>query len=277
MSLGLSDNLIKRIISALALLPFVLGLIYLGGWWFFALLAVGGAFMVFEFGQMTGVSSRASLVVASVIALMLAATVTAIDVPPAIVATLLFVGPVPILVMPPSKLAEQAVDPVKVSNNAMVGSAYVSLAVTSLAWLRTLDADGLLVIWVFFAVWAMDVGGYFAGKGIGGPKLAPKLSPKKTWAGLIGGVVLAALVSAAISWLFGLWTPLMLALAGGVVAVVSQMGDLYESAIKRHMHVKDSGQLIPGHGGILDRVDGLIFAAPFVAFVLALSQLLGAG
>lgn len=151
---------------------------------------------------------------------------------------------------------------------SLVGAVYLFIALFSIALLRMQDGHGLLVFWVFISVWAMDVGGYFAGKSIGGPKLAPKVSPKKTWAGLIGGMLLAAIVSAVISWAFGWGDIYILSFAGFALAFIAQVGDLYESAIKRHFGVKDSGALIPGHGGILDRVDGLVFAAPVAVIAL---------
>ena len=144
---------------------------------------------------------------------------------------------------------------------ALVGGFYVVLPCFALLWLREGQAAGrTIVIWILLAVWATDIGAYFAGRSIGGPKLAPRVSPNKTWAGLIGGMAAAGLVSAAVAYATGLTTQAGLALAGVVLAVVAQAGDLAESAWKRHFGVKDSGSLIPGHGGILDRVDGLLFA-----------------
>lgn len=123
------------------------------------------------------------------------------------------------------------------------------------------------VIYLLLVVWATDIGGYVAGRLIGGPKLAPKISPNKTWAGLVGGVTLAVLVG----YLFALFNqasdPWASWLMSAILAVVEQAGDLFESAIKRRYGVKDSGTLIPGHGGVLDRIDGLIFAAIFLAIL----------
>jgi len=275
MPLGLSDNLFKRIVSALTLLPLVLGLVYMGGWWFFALLAVGGLLMFKEWCQLTNCFNNSSFVLGAIAILIFPAIVTIFgsdgrfDIG---LVTLLFVLSAGLVTTPPHKIAAQVSSP-KSKNNMSVGIAYVGMALTSLAWLRTQDNHGLIVIWTFFTVWAMDVGGYFAGKGIGGPKLAPKLSPKKTWAGLIGGMVLAAGVSIAISIIFDLGDPLLMPFAGALIAVVAQLGDLYESAVKRSLNAKDSGNLIPGHGGILDRVDGLVFAAPIVAFAMAVPSL----
>jgi phosphatidate cytidylyltransferase len=127
-------------------------------------------------------------------------------------------------------------------------------------------------------VWATDTAAYIAGRGIGGPRLAPRISPNKTWAGLAGGVVGAALVGLVASLLRD--APADVGLPGemwrlvalsGVLALVEQAGDLVESAVKRHFGVKDSGNLIPGHGGVLDRVDGLIAVSLAVAGLSALA------
>ncbi len=275
MAFGLSENLFKRVVSAVALLPVVLGLVYMGGWWFFVLLAIGGALMIAEWCDLTGVTSKKSRYIATALVLALTGMMTFLGPEKSsatTVAIMLFVLSAPMFSQSPAKLAKRAAAETA-SANAQVGAAYVGLALLSLTWLRAQDDNGLIVVWTFFAVWAMDVGGYFAGKGIGGPKLAPKLSPRKTWAGLIGGMVLAAVVSLAISLWFGLGDPLLMPFAGAMVAVVAQLGDLYESAVKRAMNKKDSGNLIPGHGGILDRVDGLIFAAPVIAFAIAVPEL----
>ena len=118
------------------------------------------------------------------------------------------------------------------------------------------------VVWLLLVVWATDIGAYFAGRGIGGPKLAPRISPNKTWAGLVGGMLAAGAVAA----VAGPWLPHAGGPTGWVVplavclAVVAQMGDLLESFYKRRYNAKDSSNLIPGHGGILDRADGLMAA-----------------
>jgi phosphatidate cytidylyltransferase len=116
------------------------------------------------------------------------------------------------------------------------------------------------VFWIFLLVWATDIGAYFAGRGIGGPRMAPRISPGKTWAGLAGGMVCAALAGAGFGLLSGASRLGALAAMSAVLAGVSQAGDLAESAVKRRFGVKDSGKIIPGHGGVLDRLDGLLFA-----------------
>jgi phosphatidate cytidylyltransferase len=160
----------------------------------------------------------------------------------------------------------------------LLGLFYVSLPCLALLWIRNLPGGLETLLWTLALVWATDTAAYVAGRGIGGPRLAPRISPNKTWAGLAGGVVGAALVGLAAALLRG--GPADAALPGemwrlvalsGVLALVEQAGDLVESAVKRHFGVKDSGNLIPGHGGVLDRVDGLIAVSLAVAGLSALS------
>lgn len=146
------------------------------------------------------------------------------------------------------------------------GVVYISIPCIVLVWLRAAPALGLeTVFWLFAVVWATDTGAYFAGRGIGGPKLAPRISPQKTWAGLAGGVICAAAVGILTAALLDIPNPAPIVLFSAVLAFVAQAGDLGESMVKRHFGVKDSGRLIPGHGGVLDRLDGLMTAAPAVA------------
>ena len=121
------------------------------------------------------------------------------------------------------------------------------------------------MLWLFAVVWATDIGAYAAGRTIGGPKLAPAISPNKTWSGLAGGVALAAAVGAIAAWIQGAVDVVLLAAVSGVLAVVAQGGDLLESRLKRRVGAKDSSNLIPGHGGFLDRFDGILAAALVVS------------
>src|SRR3546814_641959 len=146
------------------------------------------------------------------------------------------------------------------------GIPYVGFAAVALLWLRQQPVFGLeLVLWLSISVWATDIGGYVAGRTIGGAKLAPRISPNKTWAGFFGAVVGAGVFGGLVALVFRAEMPLLAAVLAGILAVVAQLGDLFESAIKRKFGAKDSGRLIPGHGGMLDRIDGLIAAAPVLA------------
>ena len=136
----------------------------------------------------------------------------------------------------------------------------------ALVILRRQDDGLLLAVWAMALIWACDIGAYFAGRSIGGPKLAPAVSPNKTWAGLAGGVIAAGIFGWLLSAHVGLdWR---LAAASPLLAVLAQLGDLFESAMKRRAGVKDSGNILPGHGGVLDRLDGLVPVAPVAALLV---------
>lgn len=133
----------------------------------------------------------------------------------------------------------------------------------SLIWLRTVPEHGLeLVVWLFVVVWTTDTAAFATGRTIGGPRLAPTISPSKTWAGLIGGLTGAALVGFLLAYAITGHAVGLAALTGLIVGLASGLGDLFESYVKRRFRVKDSGGLIPGHGGFLDRLDSLLAAAP---------------
>ncbi|MBB5687325.1 phosphatidate cytidylyltransferase [Sphingobium boeckii] len=152
------------------------------------------------------------------------------------------------------------------------GLAYVGFPAAALLYLR-MQPDGLvLAFWTLALVWATDIGAYFSGRLIGGPKLLPRISPSKTWAGLIGGMIAALLTGLGFHHWGGL--PMGLALTSPVLAALAQGGDLFESALKRQAGVKDSGTILPGHGGVMDRLDGVVPVAPAVALIILLETLL---
>lgn len=149
-----------------------------------------------------------------------------------------------------------------------LGVVYVSLPPIAFVILRQDPVHGIAaIVLIMLMVWAADTFAYFAGRIIGGPKLAPVISPKKTWAGLIGAMAGSALAAFAVARALGLEAALILVLIAGVLAIVEQAGDLFKSAMKRHYGVKDSGRLIPGHGGVIDRVDGLVAVAIAAAII----------
>lgn len=143
------------------------------------------------------------------------------------------------------------------------GLAYALVPTLALAFLRGSDVAGLAAILFLFAVvWATDIGAFFVGRALGGPKLAPAISPGKTWSGAVGGTVVAVLAGVLVHQLAGAASPVIgIGVLALVLSAVSQLGDLFESAVKRRHGVKDSGTIIPGHGGVMDRVDGLVAAA----------------
>ena len=157
----------------------------------------------------------------------------------------------------------------------LLGWGYMLAGAASLHWLRSDGTVGLMdVLFLLAVVWSSDIGAYIAGRVLGGPKLAPRISPGKTWSGALGGLAAAMLVGLLVSRQFAPGPVAHALLVAGVLSVASQLGDLLESACKRHFGVKDSSRLIPGHGGVFDRLDGVLGAAPVA---VALAWALGPG
>lgn len=256
-------NLYLRIVSALVLAPAVLVLIFLG-WPYFGLLAtVLGGILVWEWARICGAGdlTRAGyLSVATVVAALSAATLGEYR----IAGWIILAGAMAAAVVSSREAGRD-----RVSLWYALGVPYTAVPCLALLWMRSIPEQGLeIVLWLLFAVWATDIGAYAAGRGIGGPKLAPRVSPNKTWAGLGGGAAAAVLVGVIAGYLVEWWNPLEMAALSGFLAVVAQAGDLFESGVKRHFGVKDSSNLIAGHGGFLDRVDGVLAAAVAMAVLL---------
>lgn len=152
------------------------------------------------------------------------------------------------------------------------GILYIGIFASSLLYLRGLDSGFGIIMFALLTVWATDIAAYFSGRAIGGPKIMPSVSPNKTWAGLVGGMVAAGIVGVIASIfafkvnIFGMFV------FGCIVAVISQIGDFFESWVKRKFGVKDSGTIIPGHGGLMDRVDGLTTTMPLFAIICMLNS-----
>jgi phosphatidate cytidylyltransferase len=250
---GLSE-LNKRILSGIVMAAVAIGTTIIGGWifaivWFLAALAVA-----YEWQRLVQGDAAMPATLASV-AVVTAAAVGAFW------TTLLFFG-LAVLLLAMVWLAAAADH----RPAAVTGAVYAAALGASMLLCRSTDYNGAIIIfWLFAVVWGTDILAYFTGRSLGGPRLWPRVSPKKTWSGatggLLGGVLLGCLVIAA----FGVsvkWQHFVLSIA---FSVLTQCGDLYESAIKRRYNVKDSGNLIPGHGGFMDRLDGFIFAVVFAA------------
>ena len=252
-------DLRKRAISAAVLAPLALLCIWLGAVPWTALLAVGVAGLAWEWVELCGARPLAWPGVLVPLAVLAAGAVSAAD-----------REGLALAVIAAGALAAWAAS----GRRALaLGVPYIALGGIALVWLRSGGAAGRTnVLFVVLLVWASDVGAYAAGRLFGGPKLAPLVSPSKTWAGSAGGLAAAALMGAAVAWASGGGVGRAALLAGGL-GVACQAGDLLESWIKRRFGVKDSGRLIPGHGGLLDRLDGLLAAAPAAALAgLSLGQ-----
>jgi phosphatidate cytidylyltransferase len=258
-----ASGLALRIASALAMMPLALGLVILGAWPFACLVALGVVLMAVEWRQLTkarfsGVSGDLAGTSAAALGILVVALTAAGQPADALLA--MFAGAL-IAAMVAWRVGAP---PIWIG----LGAAYFAMPALALIWLRGLPQFGLqIVIWLLAVIWTTDILAYLVGRKVRGPRLAPTISPGKTWSGLCGGVVAAALAGSVTAGVIGSERLLQAAGLGGLMAVVSQIGDLIESALKRRAGVKDSGTLIPGHGGVLDRVDGLILAAPVLALL----------
>ncbi|MBO6905968.1 MAG: phosphatidate cytidylyltransferase [Parvibaculum sp.] len=241
-----------RVLSALVLAPVVLAAVWFGGWLFAALLAVASVLMALELSALLfGAASLRKAALLSFTAVAAVALASAGLAPAALAAGAAGLA----FALAARSWTREPLWP------AAVAYSYLILPLVALIWLRADPDLGLaVVVWLLAVVWAIDICAYFAGRFIGGPKLAPSISPKKTWAGLLGGM--------APIWI-GSGSAVILAFIAAGLTILEQAGDFAESAMKRRAGVKDSGTLIPGHGGILDRVDGLVTVA-LGAAILAL-------
>ena len=260
----------KRFLSAAILLPVALGAVLLGGPYWGGLVVLFAIAMAWEWSGICAPSARGPLgailgIGAGGLASMLAvAGAVLLAAGGSLVAALLVLGLAAVGLAASDSLARAST-----GRWQGLGVLYVGLPCIAIIWLREQHESGLAtLLWLLAVVMAVDTGAYAAGRLIGGPKLAPWISPKKTWAGLCGGIVSAMLIGLVVSLWLGQSRWLLLILLSGGLAVVEQAGDLAESAFKRRFGVKDSSQLIPGHGGVLDRVDGLLA----VSFVVGLAE-----
>jgi phosphatidate cytidylyltransferase len=152
-----------------------------------------------------------------------------------------------------------------------LGMVWIILPSIGFVWLRAEPAGLRTVLWLLTLVWSIDIAAYAVGRGVGGPKLATRISPNKTWSGLLGGVVAAMLVGLATEWLYETSLGWRIMLLSGGLAVVEQIGDIAESFVKRRFGAKDSSSLIPGHGGLLDRLDGMLAVVAAVTLLTLLA------
>lgn len=260
-SAGKMSNLQLRIISALVLAVVVLAITFAGGLPFRLLAAAIAGAMFYEWCAMTRATGNARqqfVASAFLAAIMLGA--------------ILGYSSVSLLILLLFSTMLSAVECRVSGQNLWVpaGLLYCGLSGISLAYLRGADAAGLTAILFLFAVvWTTDICAYFVGRSVGGPKLAPAISPGKTQSGALGGAVGGVLAGYAVTLYAGLDNLFPIALVAFFLSLVSQAGDLFESWVKRRHGVKDSGGLIPGHGGVMDRADGLV-AAAFALYAIGL-------
>jgi phosphatidate cytidylyltransferase len=261
------SDLTTRFVAGLVMILIACGATYYGGWAFRLLVAAAAALMVVEWGDMHKLARPWSYVGSALLALLLLAgsffyfpladdNLQSIDIgllEPAIPVAAITAGLAVVFGLATRRVA------------IAWGVLYIGLPCFALIILDWIWFE--LVFWAFVVTWSTDIFAYFAGRAIGGPKLAPRISPNKTWAGLAGGVVGAGIAGALIASMLDLEAPYTY--VGGLLGVFAQAGDLYESWVKRRAGVKDSGTILPGHGGVLDRLDGLLVVTVATFILLA--------
>ncbi|MCC7381777.1 MAG: phosphatidate cytidylyltransferase [Deltaproteobacteria bacterium] len=252
-----------RILSALIALPFVLYLIYLGGWPFAALVLVVSVISLLE---ITGMTLGDDPVARGVVVVLGAGLVSATSL--GVLSTdkglaLTCLGLVALLVVFLFRIGEITTVAQRMGS-AVLALGWGGLLVASIGALRALPEGGAWVLLACVLAWGTDTGAYFTGRLLGRHKLYERVSPKKTWEGAVGGLVIGVLLAFVFQRFFGpsALEPAHLALLAPVGSALGQLGDLAESLLKRSVGVKDSGRIMPGHGGILDRIDALVFVAP---------------
>ena len=242
-----------RIAVAVVLIPLAVAIAYAGGWLWTALVTLAAIGLFVEWLAIVGLSGATRVTVPGVAALAVAGLCFAMGRLDAAL-IVLGVGFVAVVSIAPERRGWAA-----------AGFLYAAAAEIASVLVRLDPAKGFAALmFVLLIVWVTDSGGYFAGRGIGGPKLWPSVSPKKTWAGAVGGFAASLAVAAGFA-AFDLGKAGPLLMLSGALSVVSQLGDLFESAVKRRFGVKDSSHIIPGHGGLMDRLDGFVAAVVVAA------------
>ena len=247
------SNLQLRVISSIALAVIALSITWLGGVAFRVLAGAIALAIIYEWSRMSVVQDAVALKIGSGAMLAIAMIGLVLGYPADIL--IASVGAAAAVSLVFGVVTGQG-------SETAISLVYAGMAGISLAFLRDSDTTGLLAILFLFAVvWATDIFAYFVGRTFGGAKLAPSISPGKTWSGAIGGTVGGIVAGIAVALAAGFANGVLLAVVAFLLSVVSQLGDLFESGVKRRHGAKDSGTMIPGHGGVMDRVDGLVAAA----------------
>jgi len=260
-------ELMLRVCSALVLAPLAIGIAYVGGWLFAVFWGLAAFGVLWEWTSLVAVGDRRAVLMTGAAAVALAVALTgAVGNAADGIHEVRLLGAITVLAMGMLGVAALARKEERAWGAA--GIPYAGLiGIAPIALRSDIGYGFTAVIFLFAIVWATDIVAYFIGRALGGPKLAPRISPKKTWSGAVGGILAAIAVAIVVAKVAGLANVLALCSIAVMLSVVAQAGDLFESALKRRFGAKDSGQLIPGHGGLMDRLDGFVMAAALAAVI----------
>jgi phosphatidate cytidylyltransferase len=260
------SELILRILSGLVMAPLAVGVAYLGGWAFVVFWSIAALLVLWEWCTLVAAGERSTVLLITGAAVFLAILLAASAADAEGSHSVRLVAGGTLLLM--GMLATAALAPSDRRVWTAAGIPYAGLLGIAPIVLRSDAQYGFLaIVFLFAVVWATDIVAYFVGRAIGGPKLAPRISPKKTWSGAIGGTVAAIGAALTVATAAELPNLPAVGLIAAAVSALAQVGDLFESALKRRFGAKDSSHLIPGHGGLMDRLDGFVAAAILAALI----------
>lgn len=249
-------NLWLRILSAAILAPLAIGAAWLGDWPFTIFWGLAAIAVWWEWIGLVEPSGRNVLLATGICALILQGVVVEAG---HLAIAIMFVA---------LAVIAGIVTAGRQAPLVAAGMIYASALLIATVIVRNDVKYGFAAIALLYAiVWGTDIGGFFAGRAVGGPKLAPAISPKKTWSGAIGGTAAGVAAAIAVAHIFSIRNPVMIGIVALALSVMSQAGDLFESWLKRRFDAKDASGLIPGHGGVMDRLDGFIFASVAAAMI----------
>lgn len=262
-----AGELTMRVLSAFILAPLAIGIAYVGGWAFVIFWGIAALGVLWEWTTLVAKKDRRSIMMVGAAAVVLAVALAgavgdAID---GLHETRLLAA---ITVLAMGMLAVAALAPRSQRVWVAGGIPYAGmLAIAPIVLRSDVEHGFVATMFLYGCVWATDILAYFVGRTVGGPKLMPTVSPKKTWSGSIGGIGAAVVVAIIVAHFFGPARGVALIAVAIVLSVAAQTGDLFESALKRRFGAKDSGHLIPGHGGLMDRLDGFVVAAAVATLI----------
>jgi phosphatidate cytidylyltransferase len=262
-----SGELLLRVLSALVLAPVALAVAFFGGWGFALFWLIASIIVLAEWMTLVAAEDRRGTIMAGGAALVIALGLagSAASAPQGMGHTRLLTS---IIIIAMGALAAAAFASAPRRGWIAAGVPYAGAIGLSAVLLRSDSEWGFVaIVFLFAVVWITDIAAYFIGRAVGGPKLVPQISPNKTWSGAIGGALGAVIAAVLLARLSGLASGVALAVVAASLSAVAQAGDVFESFIKRRFGVKDSGHLIPGHGGLMDRLDGFVAAAMVAALI----------
>jgi phosphatidate cytidylyltransferase len=268
---GGGREIVLRVVSAAIMAPAGLAAVHFGGWWLIAATALCAFLAAGDWARMAAQVDGAALKALLFLVMSVGAVAGVVFAPSGLEMVALVALGTAGLAAALAWLGKASIP------SMMLGAIYVILPFGAFVWIRSAAVDGRMTLFAILAiVWATDIAAYFAGRGFGGPLLSPKDSPNKTWTGAIGAVICAALAGGAVARAFGgdfvHWL-----VASIILSIVAQAGDLLESRFKRLYGVKDTSGLVPGHGGVLDRLDALMAATVLAALVIRFAPALAPG